>query len=70
LNNNRQYIIAVKAVSIVDIVIEPILILPEKLHLEHFYRDLKDNILVGLSDTGYINDKLTFTYIQHFKRQS
>ena len=46
------------------------LILPGKVHLERFYRDLKDEILVGLSDTGYANDELTYAYIQHFERQS
>jgi DDE superfamily endonuclease len=69
-DNNRQYVIAVEAVSAAGIAIEPMLILPGKLHLERFYQDLGDDILVGLSDTGYANDELTFTYIQHFERQS
>ena len=45
-------------------------ILSEKVHLERFYRDLKNEVLMNLSDTEYANDELTFTYIQYFERQS
>jgi hypothetical protein len=69
-DNNHQYVTVVEAVSAAGIAIELMLILLGKLHLERFYRDLGDDILVGLSDTGYTNDELTFTYIQHFERQS
>ena len=45
-------------------------ILSKKIHLERFYRDLKNEILINLSDTEYVNNELSFTYIQYFKRQS
>jgi hypothetical protein len=46
------------------------LILPGKAYLERFYQDLGDDVLVGISNTVYINNKLTLDYIQHFNRQS
>ena len=46
------------------------LILPGKNHLEKWYDDLGDNVLVGVSDSGYTNDELSYQYIQHFHRQS
>lgn len=69
-DNNREYVSAVEAVSATGIVLDPMLILPGRVHLERFYQDLKDEVLIGLSDTGYANDELTYAYIQHFERQS
>jgi DDE superfamily endonuclease len=46
------------------------LILPGKVHLERFYRDIDGDVLVGLSETGYTNDELSYEYIHHFKRQT
>jgi DDE superfamily endonuclease len=46
------------------------LILPGKVHLERFYHDLQEDVLVGLSESGYSNDELAYEYIHHFKRQS
>ena len=43
-------------------------ILSRKIYLERFYRDLKNEVLVSLLDTGYVNDELTFMYIQYFER--
>ncbi|ERF72127.1 hypothetical protein EPUS_02918 [Endocarpon pusillum Z07020] len=40
-DNNREYVTAIEAVSATGIVIKPMLILPGKVHLERFYRDLK-----------------------------
>jgi Tc5 transposase DNA-binding domain len=69
-DNCRKYVTAVEAISTGKAVIEEMLILPGKVHLEHFYRELQGEILVGLSETGYSNDELTYEYIMHFERQS
>ena len=69
-NNNREYITVIEIVNVIETVIKSILILLRKVHLERFYRDLKNEVLISLSDTEYVNDKLIFTYIQHFERQS
>jgi hypothetical protein len=68
LDNNREYITAVEAINAINIIIKPILILLERVYLERFYRDLEDEVLMGLSDTNYANNELTFAYIQHFER--
>ena len=62
-NNNHKYIIAFKAISAIGAIIKPMLILSKKIYLERFYYDLKDKVLMGLLDTRYINDELTYTYI-------
>lgn len=46
------------------------LILPGQMHLEKFYEDLPDDVLVGMSETGYSNDSLALEYLYHFERQS
>jgi hypothetical protein len=46
------------------------LILSSKVHLERFYNDLKGEVLIGLSNSGYSNNKLAYEYIRHFDRQS
>jgi hypothetical protein len=69
-DNSRDLVTSVEAVSAAGNVIEEMLILPGKTHLERFYTDLGDNVLVGLSESGYTNDELSYQYIIHFNRQS
>ena len=57
LNNNRKYVIVIKTVSIVKVVIKSIYILQDKIHLKRFYRDLKNKILIDLSETEYLNNE-------------
>ena len=54
----------------IETIIEPVFILSKKIHLERFYRDLKNEVLVSLLDTKYVNNELIFTYIQYFECQS
>jgi DDE superfamily endonuclease/Tc5 transposase DNA-binding domain len=69
-DNNRDYVTAVEAISAGGAVIEPMLILTGKVHLARFYEDLRGDIMIGLSESGYTNDELSYDYIQHFERQS
>jgi hypothetical protein len=69
-NNSRELITLVEAVSARGVVIKLMLILLGKAHLERFYQDLSDNVLVSISNTAYINDELALDYIQHFNQQS
>jgi hypothetical protein len=39
------------------------LILTGKVHLARFYEDLQGNIMIGLSESGYTNDELSYDYI-------
>jgi hypothetical protein len=47
--------------------IEPMIILAGALLKEkHFMNDLSDDIMLGVSDSGYINDLLSYEWLQHF----
>ena len=62
-DNNHEYVTVIKTVNIVKVVIKSILILLRKVHLERFYRDLKNEVLIDLSDTEYVNNELSYAYI-------
>ena len=57
-DNNCEYVTVIETVNVTGVVIEPIFILQNKVHLERFYRDLKDEVLIDLSETEYLNDEL------------
>jgi hypothetical protein len=67
-NNSQELITLVEAVSARGAVIKPMLILLGKTHLERFYQDLADDILVDMLDTAYINNELAYQYIMHFNQ--
>jgi len=69
-DGTRTLITSVEAVSAGGAVIEEMLIVPGKTHMEPWYENLDDDVLVGVSDTGYTNDELSYEYILHFNRQS
>ena len=54
---------SIKTVNAAEDTIELMLILTDKVHLECFYHNLHDDILVSLSDTEYSNDDLIYEYI-------
>jgi hypothetical protein len=37
--------------------------------MKSWYKDLGDDVLVGVSNTSYINDELSYKYILHFHCQ-
>jgi hypothetical protein len=59
-DGTQTLITSVKTVSAGGAVINEMLIISGKRHLEGWYSDLDDNILIGISDTGYTNDELSF----------
>jgi DDE superfamily endonuclease/Tc5 transposase DNA-binding domain len=69
-NGTWTLITSVEAISAGGAVINEMLIIPGKRYLEGWYPDLDDNVLVGVSDTGYTNDELSFKWIKHFHRHS
>ena len=68
LDNNREYVITIKTINTIRVIIKLMFILLEKIYLERFYQDFKNKVLVDLSDTEYVNNKLFYVYIQYFKR--
>jgi DDE superfamily endonuclease/Tc5 transposase DNA-binding domain len=69
-DHTRDFVTAVEAVNAGGVVIEPMFILPGKVHMDGFFLELPDEVLVDLSDTAYTNDELTYEWIFHFERQS
>jgi hypothetical protein len=67
-DGTRTLVTSVEAVSAGGAVIVEMLILPGKTHMERWYENLGDDVLVGVSDSG--NDELSYQYILHFNRQS
>ena len=65
-----NYVIVIEVINVDEIVINEMLILLERFHLKRFYHDLKGETLIGLLDTGYLNNELTYECIQYFERQS
>jgi hypothetical protein len=67
-DGTRTLVTSIEAVSVGGAVIEEMLILLGKTHMERWYEDLGDDVLVGVSDSGYTNDELSYQYILHFNR--
>jgi len=36
---------------------------------KHFMNDLSDDIMLGVSESGYTNDLLSYEWLQHFNSQ-
>lgn len=67
-DTNRKHLTAVEAVSAAGAVIEPMLIASGRVLQERWFEELTDNTLVGVNDSGYIDDELAPESIQHFER--
>ena len=67
-DNNREYVSVVETINATEIVLNSMFILLERVHLERFYQDLKNEVLIELLDIEYVNNEFTYVYIQHFKR--
>jgi hypothetical protein len=51
--------------------IKPMIIMAGQLMKEkHFTNDLSDDILLAVSESGYINDLLSYKWLQHFNQQT
>jgi len=51
-------------------VLDPMIIIKSSTILEKWIDDLPDQYLIGISDSGYSNDELSFEWIKHFNLQS
>jgi hypothetical protein len=64
---NRVSITIIEAVSAARQKIEPVLVVPGKIHMESWYpENLHGNELILLSETGYSNSQLALRWLQHF----
>jgi hypothetical protein len=65
---SRKHVTAVEAVNVKGETIEPLLIAAGKVLQERWFEELSDTTLVGVSDSGYMDDELSLEYIKHFER--
>jgi hypothetical protein len=69
---NCDYLTSVEAILAAGDVIPLMLILKAMQHLFHWYTHMHipDDYFLGISETGYSNDKLVLDWIQHFNQYS
>ena len=71
-SSTRELVTLIETVSGDGLVLPPMLIAAGKLHMTDWYTktNIPDTYLMGVSDTGYSNEKLALDWIRHFNRFS
>src|SRR5690606_35899443 len=69
---NRESATAVEAISAAGGYIPAFLILTGKVHMSRWYHlaELVCDTVIGVSDTGYTNDELSYAWLKHFDKWS
>jgi hypothetical protein len=57
---NRKYITYIEAISTDSFAIPPLIIISAKQVQYHWFEDLQEGERITVTDTGYINNQLTF----------
>ena len=65
---NRTWVTSIECINAYGWAISPFIILPGKVHLDVWYRDLPPSWVLAVSDNGWTTDALGFEWIQHFNR--
>jgi hypothetical protein len=66
--DNRESITSVETICADGSGIPPIVIISMQIHLEGTFRDLHEDILVGISNSRYSNDELNLDWIHYFNK--
>jgi hypothetical protein len=66
--SNRESITIIECISSAGSVISPLIIVAGKKHMEHWYQTggLDGDYNIGISDSGFTNDYITYHWIRHF----
>jgi hypothetical protein len=67
-SDNRESVTSIKMIGADRTVTNPFIILLGANHLYKAFRDLFGNTLIGVSETGYLNDDLNLEYTRHFNK--
>jgi hypothetical protein len=72
LNTNREYVTVVEAINASGFAISPMAIISGKTIIQGWFDAFgyDQNIGIGVSESGYINDELAYEWIQHFHRET
>jgi hypothetical protein len=69
--NNRELVTLMECISGTGKVYKPMIVMSGIVFMEqHFDNDLDDDVLFGMSESGYTNDRLSFEWIKHFDKQT
>ena len=68
--SNRESLTVVEAISVAGNAAPAMLVISAKTHQAAWFESLHDDTLVGVADTGYMNDELMLAWIAHFERHS
>jgi len=69
--DNRELVTLMECISRVGKVIKPMIVMSGIVFKEqHFDNDLDDDVLFGISESRYTNDRLSFEWIKHFDKQT
>jgi len=68
-SSNRELVTVIETISGDGGVLPPMIIVPGALHMEDWYTRtaVPDNFLIGLSDSGYSNDRFALKWLYHFE---
>jgi len=68
---NREWVTVIEAISASGWATPPMIIFAGKVHQSTWYQDIPIDWTIGLSDNGWINDKLTFQWLEQvFERHT
>jgi hypothetical protein len=65
-NTNREYATVIEAVSATGHVIPPFIIFAAKCVLQGWFDKTEIGKWIGVTETGYVNDLITYQWVQHF----
>jgi len=68
--SNRESLTVVEAISVAGNAAPAMLVISAKTHQVAWFESLHDDMLVGVADTGYMNDELMLAWIAYFERHS
>jgi phage baseplate assembly protein W len=68
--SNRESLTVVEAINAAGSAAPAMLVIAAKTHQAAWFESLHDDTLVGVADTGYMNDELMLAWIAHFERHS
>ena len=66
----RALVTVIEAISAGGFVIDPLVIIPGKIHQASWYSELDDGYSVSVSETGYSNDLIAVDWIRHFEART
>jgi hypothetical protein len=69
-SENRESLTVVEAINAAGGAAPAMLVITGKVHQAAWFENLHDDALVGVADTGYVNDELMLAWIAHFEKHS